>query len=322
MRSEPALVRVVAGGLAAATGLGLLCQAGRRRRVLEGRGDERLLTVRSGNRLAYRFTESPAGVTPRAPRPPVAVCLSGTWETMEHWAWVTSELSGRRAPVSVLTYDRPGYGRSRYGPRRSEVSDTTVADLMDLITHVCEGRRIVLVGHGAGAGTALHAVGNLTRRVCGVVLVEPVVASGNHSVGPASASPAVSSLLLWSLRAGWGCLMATPRWMAQLPHEARSLSASQYRDAGLWRAGAREAARQGAVGAVRPEAIAGFPFPVRLVTPGSGAGAGTSLPASITRHRVEGIRPGQLLVMRHGAAAIATALAEISVAAVERGGPS
>ncbi|MET9670620.1 alpha/beta hydrolase [Streptomyces sp. NPDC006475] len=176
---------MTAAGIGAAA-LGLACRAVRRRRVLAGHGDERLITVRSGNRLAYRYTKAVVSTTARMPCRPVAVCLSGSLATMEHWAWVTDQLTTRRAPIDILNYDRAGYGRSQYLSRHSAPTETALGDLADLIKDVCDDRGIILVGHAQGAATALRAADDMMDRVIGVVLVEPALKRGD---GPPSQPP-------------------------------------------------------------------------------------------------------------------------------------
>ena len=79
---------------------------------------------------------------------------SGLLSTAEHWEWIARGLAERHPTV---TYNRAGYGPSRYAGNGGYRLDTAVDDLVELARHVAGGRRAVLVGHSLGGLIALRA---------------------------------------------------------------------------------------------------------------------------------------------------------------------
>lgn len=106
--------------------------------------------------------EGPAGA-------PVAVCESGLGGDHHSWDRVAPLLTDR---MSVVTYDRPGYGSS---PARS--GPTTLAglasDLSQVVREHCSGNPYVLVGHSLGGRICRAAAGLVPRDgLRGLVLLE------------------------------------------------------------------------------------------------------------------------------------------------------
>ncbi|WP_164721115.1 alpha/beta fold hydrolase [Streptomyces sp. W1SF4] len=307
MSAEARVVRIAAGGIGAAALAGFADRAARRRRILTAHADERLLTVRSGNELAYRFADT-SRENPADPQPPVLVFATGSLATMEHWAWLAPALTSADSGPSHLLYDRAGYGRSRPARGGTPRTARAVEDLVDLVGHVCGERRLVLVGHALGAGLAVRAAERLTGRTAGVVLLEPVLRPDGVASTDGTGHGGISPLVLWSLRLGWGGLLTTPDWVAGLPENARARCEDQYRDPSMWRTGRHESTTMGDLGTVTPAMLARSAAPVCLVS--AAHTPQLPLPGSVAGHVVPGARPGHLLLSRGSAtrtAAVITA---------------
>ncbi|MFY1704860.1 alpha/beta fold hydrolase [Micromonospora sp. WMMA1923] len=242
--------------VAAAAGLALLTAGQvarvRRRRLIErGRGDEHTFTTTAGNVLSYRYAGTgaqPGGAVRTGARPdgavdagPVVLLESGMAATAEHWERIAGPLGGR---FTTVTYQRAGYGASRYrgtGPYRFE---TMVDDLVELTRHVAGERPVVLVGHSLGGYLALLAAERLGTRVRGVALVDSShPAELRRSLRQAEGGRALTSTLAimpGSLRIGFGSLLPRAAWIDRLPEPVRPLALAQYRDPELWAAARRE----------------------------------------------------------------------------------
>ncbi|WP_436496621.1 alpha/beta fold hydrolase [Actinokineospora sp. HUAS TT18] len=199
--------------------------------VLAGRGDERTITAASGNVLSYRRIGGGDG--------PVVVLENGLCATAEHWEWITTRLAER---FTTVTYHRAGYGPSRAEAAFS--TDTAVADLIDLVKAVADGRPVVLIGHSLGGYLAMRAAHTLGAKVIGVGLVDSshpaeLRRSARQAQGADGLTNALS-LMPVSLRAGLGILLQPPKWVDTLPAHVRELSLAQYRDHRLWSGAARE----------------------------------------------------------------------------------
>jgi predicted alpha/beta-fold hydrolase len=162
-RRDDTMPKVAAGAAAATLTGALLSQANRRSGVLNGRGDERRLTTRSGNVLAYRR------LGPDGADMPTIVLESGLIATAEHWEWIARELADR---FPIVTYNRAGYGPSAYRARRPYTLDVAVGDLADLVRHVGGARPVVLVGHSLGGWLALRTADAAPEHVAAVGLLD------------------------------------------------------------------------------------------------------------------------------------------------------
>ncbi|MBO4161210.1 alpha/beta fold hydrolase [Micromonospora antibiotica] len=255
--------------VAAAAGL-VLFAAGqvarvRRRRLIErGRGDERTVTTAAGNVLSYRYAGNPppdrttgAGARPggaearsagagvrsggSAGDGPVVVLESGMAATAEHWERIAGPLGDR---FTTVTYQRAGYGASRYRGTGEYRFETMVDDLVELTRHVAGDRPVVLVGHSLGGYLALLAAAQLGDQVHGVALVDSShPAELRRSLRQAEGGRALTSTLAimpGSLRAGFGSLLPRAPWIDRLPEPVRPLALAQYRDPELWAAARRE----------------------------------------------------------------------------------
>ncbi|GAB2954760.1 hypothetical protein GCM10027280_49010 [Micromonospora polyrhachis] len=233
-RDDTMPAAVAAAGLALFT-VGQVIRNRQRRIVEAGRGDERTVTVSSGNVLAYRFVGDPDGAGP------VVVLESGLASTAEHWEWVSAPLGEH---FTTLTYQRAGYGISRYEASGAERFETQVDDLVDLVGQVAGDRPVVLVGHSLGGYLALLAAERLGEQVRGVALVDSShPAELQRSLRQAEGGRALTSALALmpaSLRLGLGPMLQRPAWLTQLPEHVRPLAEAQYRDAGLWTTARRE----------------------------------------------------------------------------------
>ncbi|WP_428963145.1 alpha/beta fold hydrolase [Micromonospora fluostatini] len=225
----------------AAAGLALFAagQAARirRRRIIErGRGDERTLTTTAGNVLSYRYAGGDDDRTG-----PVVLLESGLAATAEHWERIAAPLGER---FTTVTYQRAGYGASRYTGGRGFRFETMVDDLVDLARHVAGDRPVVLVGHSLGGYLALLAAERLGPRVRGVALVDSShPAELRRSLRQAEGGRALTSTLAimpGSLRAGFGALLPRADWVDRMPEPVRRLALAQYRDPELWAAARRE----------------------------------------------------------------------------------
>ena len=234
-RRDDTLPQVCAGMIAAALAATLAGQARRRSVVLHGRGDERTLTTRSGNTLTYRRTGPEGGDEP------VVVLESGLLSTAEHWEWIARELAQR---YPTVTYNRAGYGPSRYAGNGSYRLDTAVDDLVDLTRHVTDGGRAVLVGHSLGGLIALRAAAAAPELVSAACLLDSshpgeLQRSSRQAQGQQVFTRSLS-LMPASLSLGLGALLKRPEWVDTLPEDVRELVLAEYRDPRLWAAGRRE----------------------------------------------------------------------------------
>ncbi|OWV06806.1 hypothetical protein B5D80_15465 [Micromonospora wenchangensis] len=223
----------------------------RRRRLIErGRGDERTYTTAAGNVLSYRYAGNPppdrtAGAGGRsggaAGDGPVVVLESGMAATAEHWERIAGPLGDR---FTTVTYQRAGYGASRYRGTGEYRFETMVDDLVELTRHVAGDRPVVLVGHSLGGYLALLAAERLGGQVRGVALVDSShPAELRRSLRQAEGGRALTSTLAimpGSLRAGFGSLLPRAPWIDRLPESVRPLALAQYRDPELWAAARRE----------------------------------------------------------------------------------
>jgi pimeloyl-ACP methyl ester carboxylesterase len=258
-RRDDTLPRACGALLVTAWACALLAQRRRHRQVLAGRGDEQAVTTSAGCTLALRRRGPPGG------KGPVIVLVSGLLATVEHWEWIADALGQR---FSTVTYSRAGYGPSRYagGPFRLA---TAVQDLAELVEHVAEGRRVVLVGHGMGGHLALRAAARPSGPVAGLVLLDwRHPAELQHPAAPVEGRQELTgrlSLMPRSLSAGFGVLLERPTWVDSLPAEVRGSALAQYRDSRLWAAGQREwrAALQEAAG----RELSPIAVPLLLLTP-------------------------------------------------------
>ncbi|MGW5053718.1 alpha/beta fold hydrolase [Actinokineospora sp. NPDC004072] len=226
----PRLCLAVLGGALAA---GQVAARRRAKAIAAGRGDEQTITASSGNVLSYRRTGTPS------PGKPVLVFESGLASTAEHWEWIAGQLAQTH---EVVTYNRAGYGASRYRGGADYQLDTAVDDLVDLVRAI--GDRCVFVGHSLGGYLAMRAAERLGGQVAGLVLVDsshpaelrrsPAQKRGAESLDKAFA------LMPSSLRAGLGWLLKRPSWIDRMPTSVRGLALAQYRDARLWSTATRE----------------------------------------------------------------------------------
>jgi pimeloyl-ACP methyl ester carboxylesterase len=230
------LVPVLAAvGTVGAIGAAVAGHASRRAVLTRPRDNEELLTTSSGSQLSYRITGPGDGPSP------VIVVVHGMISTAEHWEWVTQGLSGR---FSTVTYQRPGYGRSRSATDEPFRFDTAVQDLTDLLDVVAHDRPVVLVGHSLGGYIALRAAERLGARVAGVGLIDSShPAELRRSKQQAQGAGSMASrfaIIATTLRMGLGSMLSRPDWIDDLPEHVRPLALAQYRDSGMWEAGRRE----------------------------------------------------------------------------------
>ncbi|MDS1272268.1 alpha/beta fold hydrolase [Lipingzhangella sp. LS1_29] len=231
---DDTLPRTVAGlGLATAAALAT-ARIQWARTVSRGYGTERFVQTRRGNTLAYRHTGA------SQPGRPLVVFEHGLVATSVHWEWIAHHLT---PDVETLAYDRAGYGRSRLA-RDWDGLDTAVDDLCDLVDQVRPSGPVVLVGHSLGGYLALRAASRMQDTVCGVGLVDTShPAELDRSEGQRRGAEGFTRTMdafPTSLRFGLGALLERPDWVDRLPPAVRRLALAQYRDPGMWQAGARE----------------------------------------------------------------------------------
>ncbi|MGA3541766.1 alpha/beta fold hydrolase [Micromonosporaceae bacterium DT194] len=228
--------------LAAAAGAALFAagQAARirRRRIIErGRGDEQTFVTTAGNTLSYRY----AGSGPIPSDGPVLLLENGLASTAEHWERIAAPLGEQ---FTTVTYQRAGYGASRYHRAGEYRFDTMVDDLTELARHVAGDRPLVLAGHSLGGYLSLLAAERLAGQVRGVALVDSShPAELRRSPRQAEGSRALTetlTLMPGSIRAGLGSLLPRPAWADRMPEPVRDLALAQYRDPALWSAARRE----------------------------------------------------------------------------------
>ena len=222
---------MLGGSLVAAT----IAQARRRAKVRRGRGDEQLVTVSTGNVLAFRRTGSEDRTGP------VVILEAGLGSTAEHWALLEESMAERH---QVVTYSRAGYGRSVYAHDGAYALDVALRDLLDLVEHIGHDGPVVLIGHSLGGWLVARAAERRPDLFAGIALVD----SSHPGELQRSSRQAQSrdvltgglALMPGSLALGLGALLAPPGWIATLPKSVRGLALAQYRDPGMWRSALRE----------------------------------------------------------------------------------
>ncbi|WP_428964922.1 alpha/beta fold hydrolase [Micromonospora fluostatini] len=231
-------VVLAAGGVAVVAGA---YRAHRRRRALvtAGRPGEQRLTTGTGNELTFRRS----GRT--APGVPLVVVEGGLAATIEQNVWLERGLGERFA---VLSYQRAGYGSSRYRWPGEYHLDVALRDLTDLVADQAGDRPVVVLGHSLGGYLAWLAVPRLTDRlgdrVRGVALLD-----ATHPDELLQSAAQYSGALFHdrhfdevavSLRLGLGVLTERPEFVDDLPADVRDLVHAQYADPGMWAAARRE----------------------------------------------------------------------------------
>lgn len=234
-RRDDSLLRTSALVGAGLIALAVQTRQANRRRALAGRGDERQLELRDGNRITYRVTGTADESTP------VFVLENAMLSTTEHWEWFVRALGDHG---TVVTYNRPGYAGSTARRGTAIVVDDLVGGLTEVVEHVAADRPVVLVGHSLGGYIALRAVDRLDRAPLAVCLVdsthsEELKRSPRQDLGAKSVSDGLS-LITPTLAAGAGLLLEVPAWVRSMPREAQASMLAQYRDARMWRAAKRE----------------------------------------------------------------------------------
>ncbi|WP_262386850.1 alpha/beta fold hydrolase [Streptomyces sp. TRM49041] len=232
-RMPAAAALVLGGGAVAAAALAV----SRRLRATDPWPGSRTVTTRHGNELCYlaQFPEGSEG--------PVAVFVPGLAATPEHFAWITERLyhEGR----GLVTYNRAGYGPSRYRAQGPYTLRQSVDDLVDLIgAAVPADRSVLLVGHSLGGEIARRAADHLGGRLHGIVYLDSShPAELNRSEQQDETSGALRESLatyMVSLRTGLGALLNRPDWLENLPAPVRAKVMATYADPRLWSAGMRE----------------------------------------------------------------------------------
>ncbi|GGV82975.1 hypothetical protein GCM10015535_25140 [Streptomyces gelaticus] len=259
---DDALPRLITAVLGTALLTGAVAQRRTARRAARGTGAERFVRTGSGSTIAYRFRRTPR---PALATDPVVMLLPDLGDTVERWSAVEAALG---EDFSVLVANRAGYGRSRLGSTAAFTLALLVEDTVDLVRVTCEGRRVVLVGHGLGGLLALRAAADAPGLVDGVVVIDPRYPGELHrSKLLRSLSEQTGfgfTLMPRSLRCGLSPLLLPPPWIDQVPRRVRSLCLDQYRAASTWTAAEREwraAHRE----LTEPATIPKVPVPVSLL---------------------------------------------------------
>ncbi|KAA8648416.1 hypothetical protein EYZ11_000344 [Aspergillus tanneri] len=108
---------------------------------------------------------------PRQPGAPLVVILSGIRRSALDWSAVCRHIESE---MSVLLYERSGYGRSEESPNEPD-SITVVAELSRLLTAVALEPPYLVVGHSWGGILAREFVAaRPVEDIYGLVLVDPV----------------------------------------------------------------------------------------------------------------------------------------------------
>ncbi|WP_157570523.1 alpha/beta fold hydrolase [Microtetraspora malaysiensis] len=235
-RRDDALPATVTAAALTLLATGQAIRARRRQIVTRGRGDERTLTTSAGNTLAYRVLGEDAAETG-----PVVILESGLASTSEHWERIATQLAQR---FTTVTYQRAGYGGSRYQADGEYHFDAMVDDLTEVARHVAGDRPIVLVGHSLGGYLSLLAAERLGAQTRGIALIDSShPAELQRSIRQAEGGRVLTdslALMAPSMELGLGSLLRRPGWLNRIPPEARATALAQYRDAKLWAAARRE----------------------------------------------------------------------------------
>lgn len=136
-------------------------------RTLAGAGDE-FLEVGG---VELRYTDAGNG-------PPTVVLLHGFGSSLFSWRKVAEAL-GERA--RVVAFDRPGFGLSERPVVEGGQNPYTQTAQVALSVGLLDALNVddaVLVGHAAGAATAVEVALAHPERVAGLVLVSPALTSG------------------------------------------------------------------------------------------------------------------------------------------------
>ena len=229
---------MAAGGAAAVAGAVRTYQR-RRRMVVRGRTGEKQFTTTTGNVLTFRRSGSEDETTP------LVVIEGGLAVTIEQNAWLEQHLGSR---YGVLSYQRAGYGSSKYRRYGEYTLDVALRDLTDLVADQAGNRPVVLLGHSLGGYLSWLAVPRLRARLGdrlkGIALLDSTHPDElNRS--PAQFAGALfhdrhfDEVSMW-MRCGLGFLTDRPGFVDKLPEEVRELVAAQYADPGMWTAARRE----------------------------------------------------------------------------------
>lgn len=234
-RRDDSMVAAVAAYATLVAGSAAVTRRRNNRIVDEGRGDERYLETRDGNRLAFRRWGSDD------PAAPVYVFENGMVSTCEHWDWIAGQVA---RTATVVTYNRSGYGASTHRKGTAQDIDDLADHATELIDHVSDGRPVVLVGHSLGGYIALLAANRTSASVRAVALVDTShpdelrmsekQAAGQHRLTE------MFPIMAHSLDLGLGMLLKDPEFGHRLPAAARPTAIAQYRTGRLWHAGRRE----------------------------------------------------------------------------------
>ncbi|MGH3311917.1 MAG: alpha/beta fold hydrolase [Streptomyces sp.] len=236
-RDDRALTTAATMAAVGVTVAGFLA-AMRRLRATDPWPNGRVLTTRHGDVLHYNER------VPADDRSPVLVFGTGMTSTAEHFSWITNKLVAE-SDYGIITYSRAGYGPSQYHSSRPYSLQESVDDLVDLVDGaVPEGRDVILVGHSLGGEFARRAAAELGGRVRGLIYLDSShpaeLTRSKQQQETADRLKDGLNMFSRSLRAGLGALLVRPRWVQDLPAEARSRAFAQYADSKLWRAGIRE----------------------------------------------------------------------------------
>lgn len=227
----PHMLAVAVGGL---VGGGIIAaQCGH---LVAGAGEFLRYDAPSGNRLAYELVGEHAD-----PSAPLIVLESGHQASHRYWHWVALDLARTHR---VLMYSRAGYGASEYLARGTYSLQESIDDLVDLVESVRDGREVLLVGHSLG-GYLVHRMGGAAPfPVHSIVLIDPthpeeIVRIPSRREG-AKLLDRSHITVVPSLRLGWGLMLDTPEWLADLPAPVRRALRAEFRDFGAWAATRRE----------------------------------------------------------------------------------
>lgn len=184
--------------------------------------------LRDGRRIAYRFESAHH-------TGPVLVLEAGAAESLSYWDSVARILAKKHP---VLSYSRAGYFGSDPAPNRSPDGGLTrqVNDAAELLTNLVFDRPIILVSHSMGSLITRRLAHNTDLLVAGLVFVDgthPELSDRTSSIHQMTRR--TIDLTHWSLRAGFGWMVARRDEYQRAEPAQRSALERQQRTWRVWR---------------------------------------------------------------------------------------
>lgn len=191
----------------------------------------------SGNSLSFLYKEGTSDH--------LLVIEAGLGAPTETYQWFFRGLS-EETDHSILSYERAGYGASILASKNGTnwSLNHAVYDLLDLVTHFAESRRIVLIGHSLGGEIVRRLVNLKPDLIDHVVLIDSTnlneFTNGSLTADDISNLEEVFKNQRIKTLFGLGALMNPSPPSVNLPLAVRKRAISVERNHRLWTAALRE----------------------------------------------------------------------------------